>query len=68
MTSSVQGQWPGDDVIFVEGTDEAYIDQICDYNEDAEHDDCPDSLASLIRKNWAKKERSEEELNGCLFL
>ena len=37
-------------VIFVEGTDEEYIDQICDYNDDAEHDDAPDSLASLIRK------------------
>ncbi len=37
------------DVIFVKGTDEEYIDQICDYNEDAEHDDCPDSLSSLIR-------------------
>lgn len=37
------------DVIFVKGTDEAYINQICDYNEDAEHDDCPDSLSSLIR-------------------
>lgn len=37
------------DVVFVQGTDAEYINQICDYNEDAEHDDCPDSLASLIR-------------------
>lgn len=37
------------DVIFVEGTDPEYIEQICDYNEDAPHDDCPDSLSSLIR-------------------
>lgn len=36
-------------VIFVEGTDKDYIDQICDYNENAEHDDCPDSLSSLVR-------------------
>lgn len=36
-------------IVFVEGTDEEYINQICDYNENAEHDDCPDSLASLIR-------------------
>lgn len=36
-------------VIFVEGTDQAYIDQICDYFEDAEHDDAPDSAASLAR-------------------
>ena len=39
------------DVVFCEGTDEAYIDQICDYTEDAEHDDAPDSLASLIQRN-----------------
>lgn len=56
------------DVVFVEGTDEDYINQICDYNEDAEHDDCPDSLSSLIRKKWSKKERSDEEMAGCLFL
>lgn len=37
------------DVVFVKGTDQEYIDQICDYNENAPHDDCPDSLASLIR-------------------
>lgn len=37
------------DVIFVEGTDPEYIEQICDFNEDAPHDDCPDSLSSLIR-------------------
>lgn len=36
-------------VRFVKGTDQEYIDMICDYNENAEHDDCPDSLASLIR-------------------
>lgn len=40
--------WP--DVVFVDGTDQAYIDQICDYTEDAEHDDAPDSLASLIQR------------------
>lgn len=43
--------WP--DIVFCEGTDEAYIDQICDYTEDAEHDDAPDSLASLIQRNKA---------------
>lgn len=40
--------WP--DIVFVDGTDQAYIDQICDYTEDAEHDDAPDSLASLIQR------------------
>ena len=41
-------------VIFVEGTDDEYIEQILDYNEDAEHDDCPDSAASLARKMYKK--------------
>lgn len=47
------------DVIFVEGTDEEYIQQICDFNEEAEHDDAPDSLASLIRLLWQKKNEDE---------
>lgn len=38
-----------DNIVFVEGTDEEYIRQICDYFEDAEHDDAPDSAASLAR-------------------
>lgn len=42
------------DVIFVEGTDQEYIDQICDYFEDAEHDDAPDSAASLARLYYKK--------------
>ena len=49
--------WP--DVIFVEGTDPDYIEQICDYNEDAEHDDAPDSAASLMRILYPKVGREE---------
>lgn len=30
-------------------TSPEYLDQILDYTEDAEHDDCPDSAASLLR-------------------
>lgn len=41
-------------VIFVDGTDAEYIEQILDYTEDAEHDDCPDSAASLARKLYRK--------------
>lgn len=37
------------DVVIVDGTDDAYIKQICDYNENAEHDDAPDSAACLAR-------------------
>ena len=50
------------DVIFVEGTDPEYIKQICDYTEEAEHDDCPDSLSSLIRAVWNKSEVPYEPL------
>lgn len=37
-------------IIFLEDTDPDYINEILDYTEDAEHDDSPDSLASIIRK------------------
>lgn len=65
ITSYLKAAWK--DVIFVAGTDEEYIAQICDYNENAEHDDCPDSLASLIRILWQKKEPNNEEYNS-IFL
>lgn len=50
ITTYLKGAWP--DVVFVDGTDEAYISQVCDYTEDAEHDDAPDSAASVIRLLW----------------
>lgn len=58
ISTYLKGDW--ENVVFVEGTDEKYIDQICDYNEDAEHDDCPDSLSCLIRKLKKKRERGDE--------
>ena len=42
------------DVIFVDGTDKNYIQQICDFYEEAEHDDAPDSLSSIARE-YSKK-------------
>ena len=57
ITSYLKSEWRN--VIFVTGTDEEYINMICDYNENAEHDDCPDSLASIIRKMWNKKNQDE---------
>lgn len=48
IVTYLKGKWR--DIIFVDGTDEAYIKQICDFYEDAEHDDAPDSLASVIRE------------------
>ena len=42
------------DVVFVEGTDLEYIEQITDYTENAEHDDAPDSAACLVRVIYPK--------------
>lgn len=52
IVTYLKAEWQN--VVFVEGTDEDYINQILDYNENAEHDDAPDSLASIIRKLWKK--------------
>ncbi len=64
ISSYLKAEWR--DVIFVEGTDPKYIEQICDYNEDAEHDDCPDSLASLIRIIGRRKNRTEADPNRTI--
>jgi predicted phage terminase large subunit-like protein len=53
ITSYLKAEW--ENVYFVAGTDQEYIDQICDYNENAEHDDAPDSAASIVRKLWKKQ-------------
>lgn len=54
ITSYLKSEW--NRVVFVAGTDKEYIQQIEEYNENAEHDDAPDSLASIVRQLWAKKE------------
>ena len=36
-------------MIWLEGTSQEYLNDIMDYTEDAEHDDCADSAASLAR-------------------
>lgn len=56
ITSYLKAVWK--DVIFVEGTDPEYINEICDYNENAEHDDAPDSAASIVREMWNKRDNS----------
>lgn len=47
------------DLVFVQGTDEEYIDQICDYYEDAEHDDAPDDAASLARLLYRRTDSND---------
>jgi len=51
-------------VVFVDGTDPEYIEQILDYNEYAEHDDAPDSLASMIRVLWGMKNEEDKVHSG----
>lgn len=52
IVTKLKPEWKN--ILFVDGTDNEYIDMICDFNEDAEHDDAPDSLASLIRVTMNK--------------
>lgn len=54
ITSYLKSEWKN--VVFIAGTDAEYINQICDYTENAEHDDAPDSAASIVRKLWNKKD------------
>jgi hypothetical protein len=39
--------WPK--IVWIEGTDPEYLNQIMDYTEDAAHDDAPDSAACVAR-------------------
>ena len=57
ITSYLKAEWKN--VVFVAGTDTEYINQICDFNDHCEHDDAPDSLASLVRILWKRKDASE---------
>lgn len=57
ITSYLKSAW--DSIIFVAGTDNEYIQQVLDYNENAEHDDAPDSLACIVRHIW-KKNRNDD--------
>jgi hypothetical protein len=59
ITSYLKAEWKN--VVFVQGTDEEYINQICDFNENAEHDDAPDSCASMIRSLWKKKDEEKSQ-------
>lgn len=54
ITSYLKSEWKN--VVFIDGTDAEYINQICDYTENAEHDDAPDGAASIVRKLWNKKD------------
>lgn len=57
IVTYLKGVW--DRIVFVEGTDQEYIDEILEFNENAEHDDAPDSLASCIRQLWDEKDEND---------
>lgn len=48
ISTYLRNNW--DRIVFIKDTDKEYINQILDYTENAEHDDAPDSLASLLRE------------------
>ncbi len=56
IVTHLKGEWPN--IVFVKGTDQAYIDQILDYNEYAEHDDAPDSCACMMRLLHPRKDEN----------
>lgn len=66
IVTYLKGEWKN--IVFVKGTDKEYINQILEYNENAEHDDAPDSLASIIRVLWAKKTVGPTQGTGNVFL
>lgn len=65
ISSYLKSEW--EHIVFVEGTDKAYIDQVCDYYEEAEHDDAPDSLASMVRRLW-KKNADSPDMGQLIFM
>ena len=62
IVTHLKGEW--ENVVFVNGTDQAYIDQILDYNEYAEHDDAPDSLACMMRILHPRKDDGQTSSFG----
>ena len=62
ISTHLKTAWP--DVVFCEGTDQRYIDQICDYTEDAEHDDAPDSLASIVARGKFRQGRYRAKMTS----
>lgn len=52
ITTYLRSHW--ERIEWIEETDSDYLNEILDYTENAEHDDAPDSAASLIRQTQNK--------------
>ena len=61
IVTYLKASWP--DIVFVQGTDEEFVNQICDYTEDAEHDDAADSLAALLMRSKLVKNMGQEYIS-----
>ncbi len=48
ISTYLRKEWAN--IKWLDETDSEYVNEILDYSEFAEHDDCPDSAASLIRR------------------
>lgn len=57
IVTHLKGDWKN--IKFIKGTDPEYIEQILDYNEFAEHDDAPDSLACMMRLLHPRKDENK---------
>ena len=51
-------------IVWLEGTDTEYLNQIMDYTEEAEHDDAPDSAACVCRLFDRKREENYKSIFG----
>lgn len=51
-------------IMWLEETDPEYINEILDYSEYADHDDSPDSAASLLRKIFTKRSGLNRGISG----
>lgn len=62
ISTYLRSNWKS--IIWLEDTDPEYINEILDYSEHAEHDDSPDSAASLLRSLEKKKPRYNPVMGG----
>lgn len=61
ISTYLRSSW--NQILWLEETDPEYINEILDYSEFADHDDSPDSAASLLRK-YEKRPVYNDKLRG----
>lgn len=62
ISTHLRSNWKN--IVWLEDTDPEYISEILDYNEFADHDDSPDSAASLLRKLCNSKPALNRGITG----